>query len=140
MGQCKHHACVIGWYILCTCSCHNRTSSCQTVCNLYSWLTNWTSPSQLCSFLNCLYDYRPNWTPLSPITITYYYLLLLIFFIVNFFLPLDIYICVVSYAHNVAAKNYYIAIVSTTVETADPEAELKPALDLLGHVIEKYVE
>ncbi|RMX59346.1 hypothetical protein pdam_00014019 [Pocillopora damicornis] len=52
----------------------------------------------------------------------------------------DIYICVVSYAHNVAAKNYYIAIVSTTVETADPEAELKPALDLLGHVIEKFVK
>ena len=73
-------------------------------------------------------------------TQSYYHYLLLsitIFFIVNFFLPLDIYICVVSYAHNVAAKNYYIAIVSTTVETADPEAELKPALDLLGHVIEK---
>ena len=73
--------------------------------------------------------------PLPLLIIIYYY-----FFIVNFFLPLDIYICVVSYAHNVAAKNYYIAIVSTTVETADPEAELKPALDLLGHVIEKYVE
>ena len=24
-------------------------------------------------FVNHSYDYRPNWTPLSPITITYYY-------------------------------------------------------------------
>ena len=49
----------------------------------------------------------------------------------------DIYVCVVSFAHNVAPKNYYIAIVSTTVETSNPEAELKPGLDLLGPVIEK---
>ena len=56
----------------------------------------------------------------------------------HFFFP-DIYICVVSFAHNVAAKDYYIAIVNTTVETSDPEAELKPGLDLLGDVIDKYV-
>lgn len=52
----------------------------------------------------------------------------------------DIYVCVVSYAHNVAAKNYYIAIASTTVETANPEDELQPALELLGPVIEKFVK
>lgn len=52
----------------------------------------------------------------------------------------DIYVCVVSYAHNVAAKDYYIAIASTTVETANPEEELKPALELLGPVIEKFVK
>lgn len=52
----------------------------------------------------------------------------------------DIYVCVVSYAHNVAAKNYYIAIASTTVETANPEEELQPALELLGPVIEKFVK
>lgn len=51
----------------------------------------------------------------------------------------DIYVCIVSYVHNVAAKPYYIAIASTTVETGNPEAELKPALDLLGPVIEKFV-
>ena len=51
----------------------------------------------------------------------------------------DIYICMVSFAHNVAAKGYYIAIVSTTVETSNPEAELKPGLDLLGEIKEKYV-
>lgn len=51
----------------------------------------------------------------------------------------DIYVCVVSFAHNVAPKDYYIAIVSTTVETSNPEAELKPGLDLLGPILEKYV-
>ena len=51
----------------------------------------------------------------------------------------DIYVCVVSFAHNVAAKGFYIAIVSTTVETSNPEAELKPGLDLLGEIKEKYV-
>ena len=43
----------------------------------------------------------------------------------------------VSFAHNVASKGHYLAMVSTTVETADPEKELKPALDLLGTVREK---
>lgn len=45
----------------------------------------------------------------------------------------------VSFAHNVAAKGYFIAIVSTTVETSHPEGELKPGLDLLGDIKEKYV-
>lgn len=43
-----------------------------------------------------------------------------------------------SFAHNVASKDFYIAIVSTTVETANPESELKPGLDLLGPIKEKY--
>ncbi|XP_020631682.1 rab GDP dissociation inhibitor alpha-like [Orbicella faveolata] len=51
----------------------------------------------------------------------------------------DIYVCVVSFAHNVAPKDYYIAIASTTVETSNPEAELKPGLDLLGPVLDKFV-
>ena len=45
----------------------------------------------------------------------------------------------VSFAHNVAAKGFYIAIVSTTVETGNPEAELEPGLKLLGDIKEKYV-
>lgn len=57
---------------------------------------------------------------------------------IHFCFP-DIYVCVVSFAHNVAPKDYYIAIVSTTVETSNPEAELKPGLDLLGPILEKYV-
>ena len=49
----------------------------------------------------------------------------------------DIYVCVVSDAHQVCSKGYYLAIVSTTVETSNPEAELKPGLDLLGEIEQK---
>ena len=38
-----------------------------------------------------------------------------------------------------SAKGFYVAMVSTTVETKNPEAELKPGLDLLGEIREKYV-
>ncbi|KAK3101639.1 hypothetical protein FSP39_005102 [Pinctada imbricata] len=51
----------------------------------------------------------------------------------------DIYISVVSYAHNVAAKGWYLAIVSTTAETPDPEKELDVGLQLLGPIHEKFV-
>jgi len=51
----------------------------------------------------------------------------------------DIYIGCISFAHNVVPKGKYVAIVSTTVETADPLKELKPALDLLGPVQEQFV-
>jgi len=50
----------------------------------------------------------------------------------------DIYVGLISHAHNVAAKGKYIAIVSTTVETQDPKAELKVALDLLGPIQETF--
>jgi len=45
----------------------------------------------------------------------------------------------VSSAHAVCAKGLYIAMVSTTVETANPEQEIVPALDLLGPVIEMFI-
>lgn len=45
----------------------------------------------------------------------------------------------ISSAHNVAAKGKYIAIASTTVETNDPEKEIKPALDLLEPIEQKFV-
>lgn len=45
----------------------------------------------------------------------------------------------ISSAHNVAAKGKYVAIVSTTVETNDPEKEIKPALDLLEPIEQKFV-
>uniref|UniRef100_A0AAR2JJ33 Rab GDP dissociation inhibitor n=1 Tax=Pygocentrus nattereri TaxID=42514 RepID=A0AAR2JJ33_PYGNA len=51
----------------------------------------------------------------------------------------DIYVCMISYAHNVAAQGKYIAIVSTTVETAEPEAEIEPALELLEPIDQKFV-
>ncbi|XP_033470885.1 rab GDP dissociation inhibitor beta [Epinephelus lanceolatus] len=51
----------------------------------------------------------------------------------------DIYVCMISFAHNVAAQGKYIAIISTTVETNDPEKEIKPALDLLQPIEQKFV-
>jgi len=51
----------------------------------------------------------------------------------------DIYVSMVSYTHNVAAKGWFIAMVSTTVETANPEVEIKPAIDLLGPIRQKFV-
>jgi len=36
-------------------------------------------------------------------------------------------------------SGYYIAIVSTTVETENPEKELAPGLNLLGPVKEKFI-
>jgi Rab GDP dissociation inhibitor len=51
----------------------------------------------------------------------------------------DIYISCVSFAHNVCAKNFFLAMVSTTVETANPEQEISVGLDLLGPVLEKFV-
>jgi Rab GDP dissociation inhibitor len=51
----------------------------------------------------------------------------------------DIYIAEVSSAHNVCAKNHYLAIVSTIVETDNPQIEIKPGLDLLGPILDKYL-
>lgn len=51
----------------------------------------------------------------------------------------DIYICLVSDTHKVASKGKYLAMISTTVETSQPEDELKPALDLLGEIDEKFL-
>lgn len=52
----------------------------------------------------------------------------------------DIYVTMVSYTHNVAAKGWFIAMVSTTVETANPEAEIQPGLNLLGPIKQKFVQ
>ena len=51
----------------------------------------------------------------------------------------DIYITMVSSAHAVCAQGLRIAIISTTVETADPEAEIQPALALIGPLLEMFV-
>jgi len=50
----------------------------------------------------------------------------------------DVYVCVVSNAHMVASPGRYIAIVSTTVETSRPLDELKPGIDLLGPLLERF--
>ncbi|CAG06863.1 unnamed protein product, partial [Tetraodon nigroviridis] len=51
----------------------------------------------------------------------------------------DIYISVVSCAHNVAADGVYIATVSTTAETSNPEREVQPALELLEPIMQRFV-
>ena len=55
------------------------------------------------------------------------------------FTVLDIYISMVSTTHAVCSKGLFIAMISTTVETDKPELEIRPALDLLGDVLEMFV-
>jgi Rab GDP dissociation inhibitor len=50
----------------------------------------------------------------------------------------DIYCCMVSSSHLVAARGMYIAICSTRVETDNPAQELQPAIDLLGPIVERF--
>jgi Rab GDP dissociation inhibitor len=45
----------------------------------------------------------------------------------------------VSSTHAVCAKGLFIAMISTTVETDKPELEIKPALELLGDVLEMFI-
>lgn len=52
----------------------------------------------------------------------------------------DMYVICTSYVHKVCPDGYYIALVSTTVETADPESEILPGLKLLGPIKEKFVQ
>jgi len=50
----------------------------------------------------------------------------------------DIYVCMVSSAHEVAPRGKFVAIVSTTVETANPLNELRPGIELLGSIVERF--
>lgn len=45
----------------------------------------------------------------------------------------------VSAVHNVCKKGYYICIISTMVETNNPEQEIQPAYDLIGPIKEKFL-
>jgi Rab GDP dissociation inhibitor len=51
----------------------------------------------------------------------------------------DIYVSLISYTHQVAAKGWFIGMVSTTVETDNPENEIKPGLDLMGPIEQKFI-
>ncbi|KAF9029274.1 rab GTPase activator [Hymenopellis radicata] len=51
----------------------------------------------------------------------------------------DIYVAMISSTHNVCAKDIYVAIVSTIVETDKPELEIAPGLNLLGPIHDKFV-
>jgi Rab GDP dissociation inhibitor len=50
----------------------------------------------------------------------------------------DIYVCMVSFAHMVAARGFYVAIVSTTVESRNPLSEVEPGINLLGNILERF--
>jgi len=45
----------------------------------------------------------------------------------------------VSFAHAVCAKDLYIAIISATVETNEPEKEINTALGLLGTIRDVFI-
>jgi Rab GDP dissociation inhibitor len=45
----------------------------------------------------------------------------------------------VSSVHNVCKQGHYIAIISTNVETNNPEAELAPAFAIVGAVDHKFI-
>ena len=52
----------------------------------------------------------------------------------------DIYIAIVSSAHNVCPKGYYIAIVSTIAEgSSNHHLELQPGFERLGKIEEKFM-
>lgn len=51
----------------------------------------------------------------------------------------DIFIAVLNFTHCVCKKGYYLAIISTMVETDKPEEEIKPAFEVIGDVLEKFV-
>lgn len=53
---------------------------------------------------------------------------------------IDIYIAIVSSAHNVCPKGYYIAIVSTIAEgSSNHHLELQPGFDRLGRIEERFM-
>ncbi|ORY83640.1 putative secretory pathway GDP dissociation inhibitor 1 [Protomyces lactucae-debilis] len=50
----------------------------------------------------------------------------------------DIYVALVSATHNVCAKGHYLAVVSTMVETDNPQEEIRPGLKLLGPILDQF--
>jgi len=51
----------------------------------------------------------------------------------------DIFIMLVSDIHQVCKKGFWVAVISTDVETLNPESEIKPALDIIGKPCEMFV-
>lgn len=52
----------------------------------------------------------------------------------------DVYVFCVSGDHKVCPVGKYLALVSTVVETSDPESELKKGIELLGAIDQKFFE
>ena len=45
----------------------------------------------------------------------------------------------VSSVHSISKAGYFVAIVSTTVETNNPEQEIEVALNMVGKIKEKFI-
>ena len=45
----------------------------------------------------------------------------------------------VSSSHMICAQGIYVAMVSITVETDEPENEIQPAIELLGSILDIFV-
>lgn len=52
----------------------------------------------------------------------------------------DIYITMASNQHSICKKGYYVAVISTRVETEHPNDEIKCALNLLGDIKEMFID
>ena len=50
----------------------------------------------------------------------------------------DIFIAVLNSTHSVCKKGFYLAIISTNVETDNPEKEIEPAMQIVGDYLEKF--
>ena len=50
----------------------------------------------------------------------------------------DIFIAVINYTHCVCKKGYYLAIISTMVETDNPAQEIQPAMSIVEPVLETF--
>eukprot|EP00998_Keelungia_sp_KM082_P010741 NODE_6942_length_613_cov_46.053498_g6919_i0.p3 GENE.NODE_6942_length_613_cov_46.053498_g6919_i0~~NODE_6942_length_613_cov_46.053498_g6919_i0.p3 ORF type:complete len:112 (+),score=28.62 NODE_6942_length_613_cov_46.053498_g6919_i0:252-587(+) len=49
------------------------------------------------------------------------------------------YVTCTSYVHKVCPEPFFLAMVSTTVETNNPEQEIEPGLKLLGPIMDKFL-
>lgn len=78
---------------------------------------------------------------LEAFDMSFYFLITVILYGIDFtFSPsADIYISCVSNTNMASPKGWFIAMVSTTVETTSPETEILPGLQLLGPITEKCV-
>lgn len=52
---------------------------------------------------------------------------------------IDIFIAVLNWTHCVCKKGFYLAIISTMVETDNPQEELKPAFDVIGQPLDTFI-
>ena len=50
----------------------------------------------------------------------------------------DIFITVLDFTHCICRKGYKLAVISTKVETEKPEAEIQPAMDIIGPTVEIF--